>query len=111
MPHSSVIVQNTTKDQFASEPPRKVQSTAAQSPLPRKIIGMARCNGKFSIMPYRSRPQDATSGGYHCSQLWRAATKAPPMAASTASSTPVMCKWFFAVMAVRPAISATSSSA
>ena len=28
-----------------------VQSICVQSPLPLKIIGMARCSGKFSIMP------------------------------------------------------------
>ena len=31
-----------TNDQLAIEPHRKVQSTAAQSPEPRKIMGMAR---------------------------------------------------------------------
>ena len=40
-----------TNDQLAIEPPRKVQSTLVQSPLPRKIIGMARCSGKCSIIP------------------------------------------------------------
>ena len=40
-----------TKDQLAIEPPKKVQSTFVQSPLPRKIMGMARCSGKVSIMP------------------------------------------------------------
>ena len=66
-------------------PPRNVQSTALQSPLPLKIIGMARLSGKDSIMPYRSRPQVASSGGFHCSQLWRAAVKAPNPAMPTAS--------------------------
>ncbi len=40
-----------TNDQLAMEPPRKVQSTLVQSPLPLKIMGMARCRGKFSTMP------------------------------------------------------------
>jgi len=40
-----------TKDQLAIEPPKKVQSTLVQSPLPLKIMGMARCRGKFSTMP------------------------------------------------------------
>ena len=35
-------IRNQTKDQLAMVPPRKVQSTALQSPLPLKIIGMAR---------------------------------------------------------------------
>jgi len=34
-----------TNDQLAIEPPRKVQSIAAQSPEPRKIMGMARLMG------------------------------------------------------------------
>ena len=33
------------------EPPRKVQSTLVQSPLPLKIMGMARLSGKVSIIP------------------------------------------------------------
>ncbi len=40
-----------TNDQLAMEPPRKVQSILVQSPLPLKIMGMARCRGKFSTMP------------------------------------------------------------
>ena len=40
-----------TNDQLAIEPPRKVQSILVQSPLPLKIMGMARCRGKFSTMP------------------------------------------------------------
>ena len=43
--------QKLTNDQLATEPPRKVQSTLVQSPLPRKIIGMTRCSGKLSTMP------------------------------------------------------------
>ena len=43
--------QNTRNAQFAMDSPRKVQSTLVQSPLPRKIIGMARLSGKFSIIP------------------------------------------------------------
>jgi hypothetical protein len=39
------------KDQLAIDRVRKVQSTLLQSPLPLKIIGMARCRGKVSIMP------------------------------------------------------------
>lgn len=42
---------NQRKDQFAIDRPRKVQSMAAQSPEPRKIMGMARCSGKLSIIP------------------------------------------------------------
>ena len=42
---------NATKDQLAMEPPRNVQSILVQSPLPRKIIGMARLSGKVSIIP------------------------------------------------------------
>ena len=38
-------------DQLAIDRPRKVQSTCEQSPLPRKIIGSARCSGKVSIIP------------------------------------------------------------
>ena len=38
-------------DQLAMDRPRKVQSTFVQSPLPLKIMGMARCRGKVSIMP------------------------------------------------------------
>jgi hypothetical protein len=40
-----------TNDQLAIEPPRNVQSTLVQSPLPLKIMGMARLIGKFSTMP------------------------------------------------------------
>ena len=65
-------------------PPRKVQSTALQSPEPLKIIGMARCSGNDSIMPNKSRPQVAMGGGFHCSQLWRAAVKAPKADIATA---------------------------
>ena len=43
--------QKNKNDQLAIEPPRNVQSTLVQSPLPLKIIGMARCRGKVSIMP------------------------------------------------------------
>ena len=46
-------------------------------------MGMARCSGNDSIMPNRSRPQVANSGGFHCSQLWRAAVKAPKAAMAT----------------------------
>ena len=42
---------NAAKDQMAMEPPKKVQSTLVQSPLPLKIIGMTRCSGKVSIIP------------------------------------------------------------
>jgi hypothetical protein len=41
----------TKKDQLAIDAPKKVQSIFVQSPLPLKIMGMARCKGKFSIMP------------------------------------------------------------
>lgn len=43
--------QKHRNDQLAIEPPRKVQSTLMQSPLPRKIMGRARLSGKVSIMP------------------------------------------------------------
>lgn len=39
------------KDQLAIDRPRKVQSIWLQSPLPLKIIGIARLSGKVSIMP------------------------------------------------------------
>ena len=45
------IATKHTNDQLAIEPPRKVQSILVQSPLPLKIIGMARFSGKVSIIP------------------------------------------------------------
>ena len=47
---------NTTKDRFASEPLIKVQSTAEQSPLPLKIIGMARLSGKAFLIRWMAAP-------------------------------------------------------
>ena len=41
--------ENQTKDQLAREPPRKVQSTLVQSPLPLKIIGKARLSGRIPL--------------------------------------------------------------
>lgn len=38
-------------DQLAIVSPRKVQSTALQSPLPRNSIGITRLSGNDSIMP------------------------------------------------------------
>jgi hypothetical protein len=64
---------NATNDQFARVSPNSDQSTFEQSPPPRKIIGSARLSGKVSIMPYRSRPHETTSGGFHWSQLCDAA--------------------------------------
>lgn len=48
---TTAIALNHKNDQLAMDPPKKVQSTLVQSPLPLKIMGMARCNGKVSIMP------------------------------------------------------------
>jgi hypothetical protein len=48
---NSMMLLNATNDQLAMEPPKNVQSTLVQSPLPLKIMGMKRCMGKFSIMP------------------------------------------------------------
>ncbi len=45
------IATKQTNDQLAIEPPRNVQSTAEQSPLPLKIMGIARLSGKVSIIP------------------------------------------------------------
>ena len=47
---------NTTKDRFASEPLTKVQSTAKQSPLHLKIIGMARLSGKVLLIRRMAAP-------------------------------------------------------
>jgi hypothetical protein len=99
------------KDQLAIEPPKKVQSILVQSPLPRKIRGTSRCKGKVSIMPYRSRPQDCTSGGYHCSQLCRAATKAPKPDNNIVSPPPATCQNFLVQAPVKRAHAATKKRA
>ena len=67
----AAITTKPKNDQLAIDRPKNVQSILVQSPLPLKIIGMARFRGKVSIMPYRSRPQLAISGGYHCKKLCR----------------------------------------
>src|SRR5258708_7406307 len=105
------MAQNHRKDQLAMEPPRKVQSTLVQSPLPLSNMGTTRCSGKFSIMPYRSRPQDATSGGYHCNQLWRAATKAPNIASTTSTTLPPIYKPFRPLAPVNAAQTAIKTRA
>ena len=48
---STTMLEKTRTFQFASVPPRKVQSTLLQSPLPLKIMGSTRCSGKVSIIP------------------------------------------------------------
>lgn len=48
---TSTMAAKHRNDQFAIDPPRKVQSIAVQSPPPLKIIGIARFSGKVSIIP------------------------------------------------------------
>src|SRR3990167_488506 len=58
-------------------------------------------------MPWKSRPHVATSGGYHCSQLWRAAVKAPKPPASTASRANDIHQPFLPLRLANPAKTAT----
>src|SRR2546429_4067556 len=48
---------------------------------------MIRRPPRSTLFPYTTLFRSvANSGGYHCSQLWRAATKAPKPAATSAST-------------------------
>ncbi|MCY1557644.1 hypothetical protein D9M68_945120 [compost metagenome] len=84
---------------------------AEQSPLPLKIMGIARLSGNDSIIPKKSRPQLRISGGFHCSQLWRAATKAPNTASKPIRPAPTACAPRPGSAAATAATRATSTSA
>ena len=48
---TTIKAKKHSSDQLAMLPPRNVQSTLLQSPLPEKICGIARLKGICSIMP------------------------------------------------------------
>jgi polyphosphate kinase 2 len=73
---------NHRNDQLAIVRPRKGPVDFRAVAAAFEDHGNGRLSGNDSIMPKKSRPQLSTSGGYHCSQLWRAATKAPNTAAT-----------------------------